>query len=852
MSLLRRLRAVFFPGAAERDLEDEIEHHLSLEAKQLVGQGLDSDTASRMARRRFGRVDSIKDALRAIRGVEPIEDLRRDLVFAARALRRRPGFATVVVLTLVIGLASATTIFSVVYGVLWAPLPYGDADRIVTLWQTDHVHGIDQGSASLPNFLDWRARSHSFAALAAAEPFGVRYAAPDGPERWPAWRVTEGFFDVLRAKPLLGRTFSPEEYQRGQNAVVVLDYDLWRTRFNADSTLVGKTLLLSNQAAQVIGVMPPGFRFPARPGIWLPKIPTPDELLLRNAAYFLVVGRLAPGVSLDRAREEMTRIGAALAQEYPAADRDIAVGLVPLRDSLVGSVRGRLLVLFGSVGLLLLLTGANLTTLFFARAVERQGEIAIRMALGAGRARITRQVLVENAVLGALGLVLSLAVTFVAMKGIRALGAGLLPFTNQLKVGLPAAIFAAVVVLGLGFTPTRSPLKGRRVQHILVVSEVALALVLVIGAGLFVRSVGALLGVDPGFAAANVLAITLQTEQLFPVDSARATFVRTVAERLAGIPGVRLAGVTTAVPFGGTIGPDQATFEILGQPAASARDRPTAHTAAISPSYFAALNIPLLHGRAFAATDEASHPRVAIVSAALARRYWGSGDPIGQRLNVAFADNPVIYEIVGVVGDVHDNGLELRPVPTLYLPYAQKPTGGVTFVLQTAMPPSMLLGPARRALAAVNASQPIASSASLGELLAASTRASRVLLTVLSAFAGLALTLAGVGIFGVMSHLTRTRTKEVSIRLALGESSRGILRLIVGEAVGLAGIGATVGIVAAALFGRSIGALLYGVSPLDPLTLAAGVALLLLVSGSAAYWPARRAAAVDAVRALRE
>jgi putative ABC transport system permease protein len=852
MKLLRRIRSVVSRRAAERDLDDEIALHLRLEAEQLEQQGLDARTAAATARRRFGRIESIKDALRAVRGVEPFEELRRDLVFAARALRRRPGFATVVLLTLVIGLASATTIFGVVYGVLWAPLPYGDPDRLVTVWQTDHPHGIDRGRASLPNVLDWRERSRSFAALAAIEPFGVRYSTPEGPERLFAWRVTEGFFTALRATPLLGRTFAPDEYQPGHDGVAVLDYDLWRTRFNADSGLIGKILTLNDGPVRVIGVMPRGVRYPRGQGIWLPKVPQPAELLERNANFYLAVGRLAPGVSLDRARRDMTGVAAGLAREYPAVDGDVSVSLVPMRDDLVGNVRGRLLLVFASVGLLVLLTGANLTTMLMARAVEREGELRIRAALGAGRRRIALQVMTEHLLLGALGWGLSIIVAIFALRTVRAMGAGLLPRADELHVGLPAAVFAALLVLGFALTPARTSRKGRRVQQVLVVSEVSLALVLVIAAGLFVRSVRALLGVDPGFAPANVLAVSLQTEHLYPSDTARAAFVRTLEDRLSTIPGVRQAGVTSGLPFAGTIGTDRAAFEIVGRPVASVRERPNVHAAAVSPGYFPALGIPMRQGRAFVATDDATHPPVAIVSAAFAREYWGTANPIGERLSASFGREPVVREIVGVVADVHQTGLDQPPAPDLYLPYAQEPGGGVEFVLHTSVTPRSLLGAVRRELGNVNGAMPIATVATLDELLAESTRASRVVLTVLGAFASIALTLAGLGIFGVMTHLTRSRTKEVSIRLALGASSRGILNLILGEALGLAAAGTLIGLAAAAVLGRSVSALLYSVSPIDPLTLAAGVTVLLAVASIAAYVPARRAATVDAVRALRD
>ncbi len=850
--ILQRIRAILFRRAAERDLDDEIGLHLALEAEQLEQQGLDARTAAATARRRFGRIDGVKDALRGLRGVEPIEDFRRDLVFAARALRRRPGFAAVVVLTLVIGLTSATTMFAVVYGVLWAPLPYADADRLVTVWQTDIPHGIDRAPVSLPNFLDWQTRSHAFSALAVAEPFGVRYAAPEGPERFAAWRVTQGFFEALRATPLLGRTFTPEEYVRGRDAEVVLDYDLWHTRFNADSSLVGKTLKLNDRPVLVVGVMPPGVRFPPGSGLWIPKIPDPSELLQRNAAYLLCIGRLAPGVTLDQARGDMRRIAAALAQEYPSVDHDVSVSLVPVRDQIVGHVRGRLLLLFASVGLLLLLTGTNLTTLLLARAVEREGEVSIRVALGAGRFRIARQVLVEHSVLFGVGLLFSIVLTYFALGWARSLGAGLLPRADQLHLGLPVVLFAVAIIVALAFMPTRSPRKGRRVHRVLVVSEVALALVLVVGAGLFVKSVRALLAVDPGFAPTNILAAMFQTEHLFPADTARVAFLRTLEDRVATIPGVRHVGITSLLPFAGPIATNHAEFEIKGRPVGSARERPSVLAAATTPGYFATLNIPLHRGRAFVATDDAAHPPVAIVSAAFAREYFGTADPIGQRLVVSFDSNPIEREIVGVVGDVHDAGLDEPPKPELYTPYAQSPIGGVELVVQTAIPPGAVLGSVRRELAAVNASQPIASSATLDELLATSTRPSRVVLTVLGVFAAIALTLAGVGIFGIMSHVTRTRTREVSIRLALGATSHGIRRLILGEAIALAGIGSGIGLIVALISGRSIRALLYAVSPIDPVTLAIGITLLLAVASLAAYIPARRAGSVDAVRALRE
>jgi putative ABC transport system permease protein len=852
MKLLRRFGAILSRHAAERDLDDEIQLHLTLEAEQLERQGLDPRTATATARRRFGRIDAIKDALRAVRGVEPIEDLRRDLAFAARALQRRPGFATVVVLTLVIGLASATTIFGIVYGVLWAPLPYAEPDRVVTVWQTDRAQGIARGPASLPNVLDWRERSRSFAALAAAEPFGVRYAGPDGPERFPAWRVTEGFFAALRASPLLGRTFSPDAYRPGNDGVVVLDYDLWHTRFNADSSVVGTTLILNDRPVRVIGVMPQAVRFPPGPGLWVPKVPRPEELLERNATYYVAVGRLRPGVTLQSARRDMDRVTADLARAYPAVDRDVTVSLVPLRDELVGHVRGRLLLLFGSVGLLLLLTGANLTALLLARALERESELQIRAALGASPGRIARQIMAEHIILGAMGWGLSIIVAFFLLKSARVMGAGFLPRANELHIGLPAALFAALVVLGFAVTPLRSPRRTRRVHRILVVAEVALALVLVIAAGLFVRSVRALLTVDPGFAPANVLAVVLQTELLYASDSARATFVRTLEDRLSTIPGVRQEGVTSTLPFDGSIGEDHAEFEIVGRPTGSADERPSVHAAAVSPGYFPALGIRMRDGRAFVTTDDATHPPVAIVSAAFARQYWGTADPIGQRLRVSFDGGPIVREIVGVVGDIHEIGLEQPPGADLYVPYAQAPIGAVVVALHTLVTPRSVVGAVRRDLGAINGAMPIASVTTLDELLAASTRAPRIILTVLGAFASVALALAGLGIFGVMSHLTRSRTKEVSIRLALGASSRGILSLILGEALALAGIGAAIGTVGAAALGRAVSAMLYAVSPIDPLALATGVTLLLAVASVAAYVPARRAAAVDAVRALRD
>ena len=400
----------------------------------------------------------------------------------------------------------------------------------------------------------------------------------------------------------------------------------------------------------------------------------------------------ATGVPLEQARGEMRQIARSLGEEYPAADRGVGVALVPLREDLVDHVRARLLLLFASVGLLLLLTAANLTMLLLSRAIEREPELSIRVALGAGRWRVVRQLLAENAVLAAIGWVISVGLTVLAMRGARALGAGFLPRIDELRVA-PGALFAAIMALVLALTPTRGPRRGRRVQQTLVVSEVALALLLVVGAGLFVKSVRGMLRVAPGFDPTNVLAVTLQTEQLYPTDSARAAFVRTVEDRLSTIPGVRRAGVTTALPFGGTIGPAQASFEIRGRPLGSAQVWPTVHTAAVTPGYMAAMGIPLRAGRAFLPTDDATHPHVAIVSAAFARDYWGTADPVGQRLTVRFGSDPAEYEIVGVVGDVHDQELDQPPAPELYIAYAQNSTGGVVFVMRTSVSPRTLLSP---------------------------------------------------------------------------------------------------------------------------------------------------------------
>ena len=875
MMLRRLLRRLAGYRILERDMDDEMRFHVEMEAADLVARGVPPDEARRRALLAFGGVERFKDEGRDARGVGPLEDFVRDLRYGARSLRRRPGFAAVVILTLAVGIGGTTAIFGAVHGVLLAPLPYRDPERIITVWTSDRIEGDERQDVAPGNFLDWRERQRSFATFAAANPYSMDYLGPDGPEHLGTWLVTEGFLETFGVRPLLGRVFLPEEYTAGRNNVAVIGEDIWRSRFNADPRIIGRQLTLDSVPRTIVGVMPRSFRFPLEREIWQPQVPfDEDDRRRRRSTYLTVVGRLRTGATLASAQSDLGAVSAQLAREYPRTNTGVSATLVPLPEQTVGHVRKALFVLMGAVGLVLLIACGNVAGLLLARAVQREREVAVRVALGAGRGRIVRQLGAESLVLAVAGGVAGLVVAFGGMAAIRALGPETLPRLDEIAIGPSVLAFALAMTLGAAIifgivpavhaTPTdvRERLAAgsarsgtsrprRRLQSAFVVVQFALALVLLVGAGLLVRSFVSLLRVERGFDPQGVLAATVQSWAYYPTPDRRAAFVQEATERLAALPGVHGAGVTSALPFAPQIGQDEAGFEIEGRPAASPEESKTVRTAAVTSGYFAALRIPLRAGRMFGSTDARGAALVAIVSEALVRRHFPNQNPLGQRIKVTFGGPVAPRTIVGVVADVRHGGLHEAPQPTVYLPHSQAATGANAFVVRTGGDPLAALGQLRAEFRAINPAMPIASTATLESLLDDSLAERRFHLALLGAFASVALLLAALGVYGVMSHATTERTHEIGVRMALGARAADVLRMVMRQGTSLAIAGAVGGLFGALAVTRLLRGMLYGVTPLDPLAYLAAGMLLLIAAGLACYLPARRAARLDPVRALR-
>jgi predicted permease len=873
--MLRRLFHLLRPRALEREMDDEMRFHVEMEAADLVARGVPRDEARRRALLTFGGVERFKDEGRDARGVGPLEDFLRDIRFGARSLRRRPGFAAVVVLTLAVGIGGTTAIFGAVHGVLLSPLPYREPERIITVWTSDRIEGREQDDVAPGNFLDWRERQRSFATFAAAQPFSMDYVGPNGPEHLGTWLVTEGFFETFGVRPLLGRVFMPEEYIAGRNNVAVIGEEVWRSRFNADRSIIGRQLTLDSIPRTIIGIMPRSFRFPPEREVWQPQVFESRDKTARRATYLTVVGRLAPGVTLAGAQSDLGAVSAQLAREYPRTNTGVGVNLVPLPEQMVGHVRSALLILLGAVGLVLLIACGNVAGLLLARAVQREREVAVRVALGAGRGRILRQLAAESLVLAMAGGIAGLIVAFGGLAAIRALGPETLPRLDELAIGPAVLAFAMATTLGAAVvfgiapavhaTPTdvRARLAAgsarsgagrprRRLQNGFVVVQFALALVLLVGAGLLVRSFVSLLRVERGFDPHNVLAVTIQSWGYFRSPERRAGFVREAAERLAALPGVQAAGMTSSLPFAPAIGQAESGFEVEGRPPASPDQAESVAASAVTSGYFAALRIPLRRGRHFAATDVASAAPVAIVSEALVRRHWPDESPLGKRIKLSGGGSPPpLRTIVGVVADVRHGGLHEPPRPTVYVPHAQSPTGANAFVIRTTGDPLAALGQVRATFREINAAMPLASTTTLESLLDDSLRERRFHLALLGAFAVVALLLAALGVYGVMSHATSERTHEIGVRMALGARGADVLAMVMRQGATLAVAGAIGGLLGAAAVTRLLRGMLFGVTPLDPVAYVVAGALLLVAAALACYLPARRAARLDPVRALR-
>jgi putative ABC transport system permease protein len=787
---------------------------------------------------------------------------------------------------LALGIGANTAIFSVIDAVVLRPLPYNSPDRLMMVGEIHQTKGGELGPVSYPNHRDWKEQNRTFEHIAAFRGTHHNLAGFDEPERIDGVRVSADFFAMLRTEAALGRTFRPEEDRAGAEAVVVISDGLWRRRFSADPMLIGKTLTLDGAAFTVIGILPPDFSFPIYREYGGPlEIPDPEvwTTTALDAGWFsdrgwhpiTAAGRLRPGVSLAQAQADMDAIAHRLEEQYPATNAKRGIGLVPLHEQVVGQVRPALLVLLGAVGLVLLIACANVAGLLLTRGMDRQNQLAVRAALGAARGRLVRQLLAETVLLAGIGGVLALLLASWAVDALVAFIPSDLPRLDAIRLDWRVLGFTLVVTvltaLIFGLLPamhaTRGDLNaalkqgGRgstvatryRLRKALVVCEVALALVLLVGAGLLTRSLQRLMDVSPGFDTDRLLTFRMSAPFASYSDPVgRAQLYRNVLERLERLPGVTAVGASTAVPMGG--GGIALSLRIVGRPEPAPGERMAAMHGTISADYFRALGVPLLRGRYFTEHDGPGAPGVMIINETMARHFWTDQDPIGQHvyLGSQFSDDePESFEIVGMVADLHGKSLDRSAMRHMYVPFEQQTWPFMEFAVRTLGNPQELVGAVRSEIAAIKSDEAPYNFTTMSEFLSRSIGQRRFAALLLGVFAAVALTLAIIGIYGMLSYTAAQRTHEIGVRMALGAERSDVLRLVLKQGLGLTMVGVGIGLVVSLVSSRLLSSLLYEVGATDATTFI-GVSMLLVAAASlACYIPARRATKVDPMVALR-
>ena len=868
-------------GRRERELDEEIASHLAMAERDRVAGGEAPEHARAAAERELGSVALVKEVTREQWGGVRLEQILRDARYGLRLLRRSPGFTVAAVAALALGIGANAAIFSVVNAVLLRPLPFPDSERIVAVQPLSTSTSVRARlAASYPDFFDWKAQSRSFSAMATHRGIGATLTGVSSAAHLAGHIVSSDFFTVLRVAPALGRAFVAADDRPG-NRVVVLSNGAWRTRFGADPAIVGRTITLEGRPNTVVGVMPAGFRFPldeTAPDFWT-SISADAEgdkpwTSNRSLTTLDVVARLRPGITLQAANAEMSGIARNLARQYPDDDRDHAEARVlPELDRITGGVRTPLLVLLGAVGCVLLIACANVASLMLARGTARQRELAIRAAIGAGRERVARQLMTESLVLslmgGAAGLLLALAGTRALLRlaasnvprlDLVGLDARVLAFTIVVSV-VTALLFGVAPALRLSRTDLTEALKegGRgsdggaghtRFRSGLVIAETAIAAVLVTGAGLLIESFRRLESVAPGFSAENVVTFdTSLPESAYPEDR-QARFYDDLVAAVRERGGVRSAAAIFPVPLGSArIG---ISFRIEGRPVARA-DEPTAEFRQVTPGYFETLEIPILSGRDFTARDDKSASQVVIVNQTFASRYFPGESAVGKRIRpgVARDGEAAVREIVGVVGDVKHRGLGEADEPEFYVPSRQLSIADMTVVARVDGDPRILERDARAIVASIDRDVPVFHVRELGDLLLEAVAQPRFNAVLLSLFAGVALLLTAVGLYGVLAYAVALRTKEIVIRMALGARRSDILRMVVSRGLALALSGVVIGLLLSLVATRLLRSLLFRVAPTDPATFLVSAVLLAAVAVAASWFPARRATRFNPIEALR-
>jgi len=868
-----RLRALRNSDAVHREIDEELLFHLEMRTEENVRRGMSPEAARREAEKRFGRLTQIKELGYEVRGGGWFETLWQDLRYGARMFLKQPGFTLIAVLTLALGIGANTAIFSVVNAVLLRPLPFAEPERIV--WMSDTLPQLGAAPTSLPEFLDWKDQNQSFEHVAAFLNSSMFLDTGGGTPDTPVGIVTPETFALFRVSPILGRTFTDEETLPGRVRVAVLAHSMWQNRFGSDPNVLGRRIDLDGVAYTIIGVMPEGFSFPDRAQLWRP-LPIDPNKLDRGPHYLRVVGRLKPEVTLTQAQAEMSALAARLSAQHPEKNAGHGVKLELLRDVVVGNIRPTLFVLLGAVGFVLLIACANVANLLLGRVGVRQKETALRTALGASRLRLVRQLFTESMMLSIAGGVAGLLIAFGGVKWLVSMAPTTIPRVHEIAVDPGVICFTLLISVAtsvlFGLAPALQASRpeltdalkeggrssaGRqrnRLRSMLVISEVALSLVLLIGAGLMIRSFAKLNQIDPGFNPDGVLKMGVSLlPSKYPDDERVASFYQQLVERAAATPGIVSAAAISDLPLLGSNTSDYFTVE--GRPPVAKQEEPSIEYHVVTPRYFESMGIPLLAGRDIGWTDTKQAPNVVVINEAFAQRHFAGENPLGHRISLQGQERDPLL-IVGVVGDVRQLGLDRMPVAEAFVPYLQDPLSktymrSMTIVARTKSDPAAIAGSLRAALTSLDQSLPVYDLKPMTEYLSDSLAGRRFNLILLTAFAVVALLLAAVGIYGVISYGVTQRTHEIGIRMALGAEKGDVLRLVVRQGMIMALCGVAIGLLASFALTRVMESLLFGVSVTDPLTFTVIALLLTSVALLACVLPARRATKVDPLIALR-
>lgn len=884
----KRLGGLSLSPPRESEIVEELSQHLEDQYEQSLNRGASEEEAHQAVLRELDENELLAPALKRIERRAPqnpvvlgtegktnmIGDLWQDLRYGLRMLMRNPGFTIVAVLALALGIGANSAIFSVVNAVLLRPLPYKNPDTLVMVWDDQTHLGFPKDTPSPANFLDWREQNTVFEGMAAMTERSFNLTGAGEPERFDGRRVSANLFSLLGVEPQLGRAFTADEDKPGSR-VVILSHRIWQSRFGGDATIIGRALNLNGEAYTIVGVMPRSFQFPTqRDQLWVPIAFPADEASQRASHYLEVIARMKPGVTLQQARAEMSTIAARLEKQYPNENTRVGIVLTPLHEQVVGNIKPALLILLGAVGFVLLIACANVANLLLARAAVRQKEISLRLALGASGARLIRQFLTESVLLAGLGGIVGLLCSLAGIRVLKRFIPDTISQVQAINIDSKVLFFTLLVSLATGFIFGLAPatqasnfnlnetlkeggrdsgasVRGNRIRALLVVGEVAVSFVLLIGAGLLINSFVHLRTLDPGFRVDHLLTAKIElSESKYPDKERRAPFYNELLRRVSILPGVESAAVAGYLPF--TYNGLSMPIGVEGRTDPPLDQSPDVVLRVVGPGYFNTMGIKFVQGRDFSEQDKTDTVQTVVISEKTARHYWPGESPIGKRLKPgSTASEGPWREVIGVVKDTRQNDFVAEPKMQMFLVYAQTNSFAPNaLVVRTSIDPLSLATSVRNAVWSIDKDQPVSNLRSMDEIVSEAVARQRFSTLLLGVFAGLALVLAAVGIYGVMSYSVAQRTREIGIRMALGAQRSDVLKLTIANSLKLVGAGLIIGLAAAFILTRVMASLLFGVSATDPITFIIISLVLMSVALVASYIPALRATKVDPMVAL--